>query len=145
MSYSILIVDDSLPMRSVIKRTLKTAGYGSSQFHEAGNGKEALVIMKNGWIDIVLTDYNMPVMNGMELLKTIKDDELVKDIPVVVISTESNDVRIKEFMDLGAAGYITKPFAPETIRDLLINILGEVDYSEDLDDGTNDDNDDFDF
>lgn len=54
MSYSILIVDDSLPMRSVIKRTLKTAGYGNSQFHEASDGKEALAIMKNGWIDIVI-------------------------------------------------------------------------------------------
>ncbi|MCP4670031.1 MAG: response regulator [Desulfobacula sp.] len=141
MSYSILIVDDSLPMRSVIKRTLKTAGYGSSQFHEAGNGKEALAIMKNGWTDIVITDYNMPVMNGMELIKAIKGDELLKDIPIVVISTESNDTKIKEFTDLGAAGYITKPFTPETIRDLLINILGEVDFDEDLDDS----DDDFDF
>ena len=141
MAYSILIVDDSLPMRSVIKRTLKTAGYGSSQFHEAGDGKEALAIMKNGWIDIVITDYNMPVMNGMELIKAIKGEELLKDIPIVVISTESNDVKIKEFTDLGAAGYITKPFTPETIRDLLINILGEVDYSEELDDS----DDDFDF
>ena len=141
MSYSILIVDDSLPMRSVIKRTLKTAGYENSQFHEASDGKEALAIMKNGWIDIVITDYNMPVMNGMELIKAIKGDDLVKDIPVVIISTESNDTRIKEFMDLGAAGYITKPFTPETIRDLLINILGEVDYSEELDDS----DDDFDF
>ena len=145
MSYSILIVDDSLPMRSVIKRTLKTAGYGSAQFHEAGNGKEALEFMKNDWIDIVITDYNMPVMNGMELIKTIIGEDLLKDIPIIVVSTESNDAKIKEFMDLGAAGYITKPFAPETIRDLLINILGEVDYSEDLDDSSNDDNDDFDF
>ena len=141
MSYSILIVDDSLPMRSVIKRTLKTAGYGSAQFHEAGNGKEALAIMKNEWIDIVITDYNMPVMNGMELIKEIKGGDLLKDIPIVVISAESNDTRIKEVMDLGAAGYITKPFTPETIRDLLINILGEVDYSEELDDS----DDDFDF
>ncbi len=145
MSYSILIVDDSLPMRSVIKRTLKTAGYGSAQFHEAGNGKEALAIMKNGWIDIVITDYNMPVMNGMELIKAIKGDELLKDIPIVVISTESNDAKIKEFTDLGAAGYITKPFTPETIRDLLINILGEVDFDDDLDDSSNNEDDDFDF
>jgi two-component system, chemotaxis family, chemotaxis protein CheY len=145
MAYSILIVDDSLPMRSVIKRTLKTAGYGSSQFHEAGDGKEALAIMKNGWIDIVITDYNMPVMNGMELIKAIKGEELLKDIPVIVVSTESNDVKIKEFTDLGAGGYITKPFAPETIRDLLISILGEVDFDDDLDDSSNSEDDDFDF
>jgi len=141
MSYSILIVDDSLPMRSVIKRTFKTAGYGSSNFHEAANGKEALDLMKNDWIDIVITDYNMPVMNGLELICAIKKEDLLKDIPVVVISTEGNETKIKEFMDSGAAGYITKPFTPETIRDLITSILGEESYDEDLDD----DDDDFDF
>jgi len=141
MSYSILIVDDSLPMRSVIKRTFKTAGYGSAEFHEAANGKDALGIMENGWIDIVITDYNMPVMNGLELIRAIKKEDLLKDIPVVVISTEGNETKIKEFMDSGAAGYITKPFTPETIRDLITSILGEESYDEDLDDN----DDDFDF
>jgi two-component system chemotaxis response regulator CheY len=141
MSYSILIVDDSLPMRSVIKRTLKAAGYGKSELIEAGNGQEALELMKTSWIDIVITDYNMPVMNGLEFIKTIKLNEISKDIPVVVISTEGNDSRIKEFMDCGAAGYITKPFTAEAIRDLIVNILGEVDYEENFDDS----DDDFDF
>jgi two-component system chemotaxis response regulator CheY len=141
MSYSILIVDDSLPMRSVIKKTFKTAGYGSSEFHEAANGQEAIEVMKNGWIDIVMTDYNMPVMNGLDFLQTIKKDDLLKEIPVVVISTEGNEEKIKEFMDSGAEGYITKPFTPEAIRDLLTSILGEVDYDGEADDG----DDDFDF
>ena len=141
MSYSILIVDDSLPMRSVIKRTLKAAGYGSADLLEAANGKEAIDLLKNSWVDIVMTDYNMPVMNGLELIKTIKKDEVSKDIPVVVISTEGNESKIKEFMDCGAAGYITKPFTAEAIRDLIVNILGEVDYEEDLDES----DDDFDF
>ncbi len=141
MSYSILIVDDSLPMRSVIKKTFKAAGYGTSEFHEAANGKEALNLMENGWIDIVITDYNMPVMNGLELIKTIKREDLFKDIPVVVISTEGNEAKINEFMESGAAGYVTKPFTPESIRDLLTGILGEVSYDEDFDDG----DEDFDF
>ncbi|MCD4742366.1 MAG: response regulator [Desulfobacteraceae bacterium] len=141
MSFSILIVDDSLPMRSVIKRTFKAAGYGNSNYREAANGKEALELMRNDWIDIVITDYNMPVMNGLELIKIIKKDDLFKDIPIVVISTEGNDAKIKEFMDSGAAGYITKPFTPETIRDLINNILGETRYDEDLDDS----DEDFDF
>jgi two-component system, chemotaxis family, chemotaxis protein CheY len=141
MPYSILIVDDSLPMRSVIKRTFKAAGYGNSDFQEAANGKEALELMKNGWIDIVMTDYNMPVMNGLELIQTLKKDDILKDIPVVVVSTEGHEAKIKEFMDSGAAGYITKPFTPETIRDLIHTILGETSYDEDLDDS----NDDFDF
>jgi len=141
MSYSILIVDDSLPMRSVIKRTLKAAGYGSSEILEAANGQEALELMKNSWVDIVITDYNMPVMNGLDFIKTLKLNDLSKDIPVVVISTEGNESKIKEFMGSGAAGYITKPFTPEAIRDLIVNILGEADYEENFDDSAED----FDF
>ncbi len=141
MSYSILVVDDSLPMRSVIKRTLKAAGYGSSEMLDAADGQQALDLMKNAWIDIVLTDYNMPVMNGLEFIKALKADEVSKDIPVVVVSTEGNESKIKEFMACGAAGYITKPFTPEAIRDLMLTILGEADYEEDFDDS----DDDFDF
>jgi two-component system chemotaxis response regulator CheY len=141
MSYSILIVDDSLPMRSVIKRTLKAAGYGSSEMLEAPNGKEALELMEGAWIDLIMTDYNMPEMNGLEFIKAVKAGELSKDIPVVVVSTEGNDEKINEFMAAGAAGYITKPFTAEAIRDLIVNILGEMDYEEDLDDS----DDDFDF
>ena len=141
MSYSILIVDDSLPMRTVIKRTLKAAGYGSSELLEASNGQEAFDLMKNSWVDIVITDYNMPVMNGLELIKAIKKNDMSTDIPVVVVSTEGNKSKIKEFMDCGAAGYITKPFTAETIRDLIVNILGEANYEEDFNDSDND----FDF
>ncbi len=141
MSYSILIVDDSLPMRSVIKRTLTAAGYGSADLLEAADGKEAIDLLKNSWVDIIITDYNMPVMNGLELIQTIKKNEISKDIPVVVVSTEGNESKIQEFMDIGAAGYITKPFTAEAIRDLIIKILGEVDYEENLDES----DDDFDF
>ncbi|WP_022666475.1 response regulator [Desulfospira joergensenii] len=135
MAYSILIVDDSLPMRLVIKRTLKAAGYGRSELLEAANGREAVELMKNNWVDMVLTDYNMPVMNGLDFMKAIKKDDLFKDIPVVVVSTEGNESRIREFMDWGAAGYIAKPFTPEAIRDLIVNILGETDYEEDFNEG----------
>ncbi len=141
MSYSILIVDDSLPMRSVIKRTIRAAGYGNADFLEAANGQEALDQMKNAWVDMVMTDYNMPIMNGLDFIKALKQDDLLKDIPVVIISTEGNELKIKEFMDCGAAGYITKPFTSEAIRDLIVNLLGEVDYEEDSDES----NDDFDF
>ena len=141
MSYSILIVADSPPMRSVIKRTLKAAGFGKTEPLEAGNGKEALDLLKANWVDMILTDYNMPVMNGLDFIRSVKQDDLARDIPVVVISTEGNESRIKEFMDCGAAGYIAKPFTPESIRDLIVNILGEVEYEEDFDDT----DDEFDF
>lgn len=141
MSYSILIVDDSLPMRSLIKRTLKAAGYGSSEFLEAANGQEALDLMKNSWVDLVITDHNMPVMNGLDFIKSMKKDPLSNSIPVVVVSTEGNDAKIREFMDSGTAGYITKPFTAEAIRDLIVKILGEVNYE----DAFNDSDKDLDF
>ena len=134
MSYSILIVDDSLPMRSVIKKTIKAAGFGQSEFLEAANGKEALDQLKNNWVDLILTDYNMPVMNGLEFVKAVKARDLFKDIPVVVVSTEGNQARIREFKDCGASGYLTKPFAAEAVRDLIVNCLGEVDDEEQIDD-----------
>ncbi|MFH2091951.1 MAG: response regulator [Pseudomonadota bacterium] len=138
MSYSILIVDDSLPMRSVIKRTLKAAGYGRADILEAANGKEALELMKNSWVDLIITDYNMPVMNGLEFIRTLKQGGLTKDIPVVVISTEGNESKIKEFKNCGAQGYITKPFTAEAIRDVIINLLGETDHEENFDDSDTD-------
>ena len=125
MSNTLLIVDDSLPMRSAIKRILRAAGYGRSELFEAANGQEALELMKNNWIDMVMTDYNMPVMDGLELVKSMKKEERLKDIPVIVISGDGNDSKLKESMDCGAAGCIHKPFTAETIRDKIVNILGE--------------------
>lgn len=132
---SLLIVDDSLPMRSVIKKTIRAAGYGQSEFLEAANGKEALALLKNNWVDMVLTDHNMPVMNGLEFIRAVKADEILKTIPVVVISTEGNESRIREFMEGGAAGYLAKPFTAETIRDLIVKFLGEANYDEDYSGG----------
>lgn len=131
MPYSILIVDDSMPMRTVIKKTIRAAGYGKSEFFEASNGKEALNILKHSWVDMVLTDHNMPVMNGLDMVRILKADEVLKSVPVVVISTEGSEAKIKEFMASGAAGYLPKPFSAESIRDLIVLHLGEVSYDED--------------
>ncbi len=133
MTFSILLVDDSLPMRSVIKKTIKAAGYSDSDFHEAGNGKEALDLVQGKWIDIVITDYNMPVMNGMEFIIELKKDDIFKETPVIIISTEGSQSKIDEFKKSGASGYITKPFTPETIRNTIKDILGET-YDDELDD-----------
>lgn len=134
MAYNILVVDDSPPMRVVIKRTIKASGFKSGIFHDASDGKAALEVLKANWIDLVLTDYNMPNMDGLQLISEMKDDETLKDIPVVFITTEGSATRVNEFLEKGAAGYIQKPFSPEEIRQKLNKFLGEEDGQEFSDD-----------
>jgi two-component system, chemotaxis family, chemotaxis protein CheY len=126
MAYNVLVVDDSLPMRAVMKKTIKASGFNVGHISEAANGKEALQILKQDWVDLVITDYNMPDMNGFELLSRMKADEVLKAIPVVVVTTEGSQQRVREFMDAGAADYIRKPFTPEEIRGKLSRIMGEA-------------------
>lgn len=126
MAYKMLVVDDSLPMRSIIIRTIKASGFSDTEFLQAQNGKEALEILANEWVDLVVTDYNMPDMNGLELITRMKEDEILNAIPVLVITTEGSQKKVEEFRERGASGYIKKPFTPEAIRTQLVNILGEI-------------------
>jgi two-component system chemotaxis response regulator CheY len=130
MAYKVLIVDDSLPMRAVIKKMVKASGFNVGQFFEAINGREALEVLKNEWLDIVITDFNMPEMNGLELVEEVKKDDELKSIPVVMITTEGSQRRVDEFMEKGAADYIKKPFSPEEIRSKLNHIMGEPEDGE---------------
>jgi two-component system chemotaxis response regulator CheY len=124
MAFNILIVDDSEVMRSVISRVVKLSGFDVGAVYEADNGENALKILDTNWVDIVLSDINMPVMDGVELLKRIKESDMFSDVPVVIISTEGRSNRIEDIMEIGASGYITKPFKPEEIRDILCESLG---------------------
>jgi len=130
MSYSILIVDDSFPMRAVIKKVIKASGFDIGELLEASNGKEALQVMDQHWLDLVLTDHNMPDMNGLELLKAMKNNDTLADIPVVMVTTEGSDLRVEEFLSQGAAAYIKKPFTPEQIKSQLNRILGEPEHGQ---------------
>ena len=125
MAFNFLIVDDSFPMRSVIIKTIKASGFGQAEFYQAANGQEALQILKKEWLDVVVTDYNMPQMDGMALIREMKKDDLWGAIPVLVVTTEGSQNKVAEFMAEGAAGYIKKPFTPEAIRQKLTQILGE--------------------
>lgn len=132
--FSILVVDDSLPMRGVLKKTLRAAGYGASDFLEAENGERALEILEQCTVDVVITDFNMPVMNGLDMLRTMKNREELSKIPVIVVSTEGSIEKVTQIINQGAAGYVKKPFTPEQIRDLLIELLGEPSDEEATDD-----------
>lgn len=123
MAFNILVVDDSETMRAVIKKTITMSGVHVGEFREAGNGKEALQVLENAWMDVVLTDINMPEMGGVELLQSVKSNEVLRNIPVIFVSTESSQSRMDEVEHLGAAAYVKKPFIPEKIKEVLLDVL----------------------
>jgi two-component system chemotaxis response regulator CheY len=129
MAYSVLIVDDSPVMRSFIKRVLAVSGFEVGECREAGNGEEALRQLSAQRVDIILTDINMPGMNGEELLCRLCADGVLKTIPTVVISTDATNERMVRMIELGARGYLSKPFTPETLREELERVLGAGDAS----------------
>jgi two-component system chemotaxis response regulator CheY len=124
MAFRILIVDDSPAMRSVIRRVIQLSGFELEACLEAGDGAEAFGLLRQNWVDVVLTDVNMPVMSGEELMSRLQEDELLRSIPVVVVSTDASEHRMRRLLGLGARGYVTKPFHPERLRAQLERVLG---------------------
>lgn len=133
MAFNVLIVDDSSSMRAIVKKIIKVSGFNVGEFLDASDGKEALKVLADEWVDIVLTDINMPNVNGMELMAEMRKDELLRSIPVVMITTEGSEKKMQEAMDLGASGYVKKPFLPEDIKRTLSSIMGEEDGQRDND------------
>jgi two-component system chemotaxis response regulator CheY len=124
MSFNVLIVDDSNAMRAVIKKIVTISGFQMNQCLEAGNGKEALKILSENWVDVIISDINMPEVNGLELLDQIRKNETFKDVPVIMITTEGSSERMQEAFKRGAKGFIKKPFLPEDIRKILHQVIG---------------------
>ncbi len=119
----LLIVDDSTTMRKIIMRGIRQSGFKVDEFLEAGNGKEALQMISNGGVDVVLTDINMPEMNGLELLEALRSSGETKDIPVVMITTEGSEMVIEKAKQLGVDGFIRKPFTPEALGSTLSSVV----------------------
>jgi len=134
MSFNVLIVDDSRSMRAVIKKTISMSGFKIDQCVEAGNGREALDVLARSWVDVIISDINMPEMNGFKFLEELKKDSLLKAIPAIVISTEGSEKSIQNALELGAKGFIKKPFLPQEIKKVLYEVIGvgdEGEYEED--------------
>lgn len=125
MAFNVLIVDDSSSMRAVIKKVIKASGFNVGNYFEAEDGIEGLKILENDWIDLVLSDINMPNMDGMLFLSEMKKNELFSSIPVVMITTEGSEAKIQEAIRLGSSGYIKKPFSPVDIKNILSRLMGE--------------------
>ncbi len=124
MSFNVLIVDDSFSMRSVIKKVLSLSGFRMDRCFDAGNGREGLAVLEKEWVDIILSDINMPEMNGLEMLSRMKQNPVYQNIPVIVISTEGSEERVNEAFCNGAKGFIKKPFLPEDLKRTLHDVLG---------------------
>ena len=124
MAVNILVVDDSGVMRSMIAKTIKLSGLNLGEIHQAANGQEGLEALNRNWIDLVIADINMPVMNGEEMIDRMRKEPEFKDIPIVVVSTEGSKTRIERLQNKGAR-FIHKPFTPEAIRDTVKAFLGD--------------------
>lgn len=120
----IMIADDSRVMRNIIEKVIKAMGYETVH---AGNGQEALDLLeKNGKeIGLILLDWNMPVLDGLEVLKSMREQGTYRDIPVLMVSTESEDEKASQAVDAGARGYLSKPFTPEALSAIIQKTLGK--------------------
>ncbi len=116
----VLLVDDSAVMRKIIQRNIKETGLIVDEFVEAGDGNQALdKVNADGDLDLILLDWNMPNMSGIEFVKTLRSLNLAKRIPVVMVTTEGSDAKVSEARESGADGYLTKPFTADQLRDAL--------------------------
>jgi two-component system chemotaxis response regulator CheY len=131
----VLIIDDSAAIRKILQRVLRQTGLPIGKVLEAGDGAEALTALGFGLtghdetkttdakVGLVLCDINMPNMDGLEFLRTLKEDIHWKDLPVVMVSTEGSQDKVLQAVGLGAAGYVRKPFTAEQIKEKLTSIF----------------------
>ena len=124
MAYRVMIVDDSPSMRTFVRRVIDLSGFEVDTCLNAANGVQGLALLEQQAVDIILTDINMPEMNGEEFLRRLEEHERYRAIPVVVISTDATENRMQRMLQLGAKGYIAKPFSPEALRVELERVLG---------------------
>ncbi len=117
----ILVVDDMSTMRRIIKTILNQLGY--TNIEEAENGKQALAKLKKEKFDFVITDWNMPEMDGLSLVKAIRNDEELKSLPVLMVTAEAKKENVMEALKAGVNNYIVKPFTPEVLKEKMEKIF----------------------
>jgi two-component system chemotaxis response regulator CheY len=123
MPLNVLIVDDSAVTRMMIVKTLRATGLELGRIIQAGNGSEGLDALLANDVSLVLADINMPVMNGLEMITSIRENDQWSHLPIIVISTEGSKARIEDLCAMGAR-FVHKPFSPEAIRDAVMELTG---------------------
>ena len=122
----VLIVDDSAAIRKILQRVLKQAEIPLGEIYEAGDGVEALTVLRNQKVGLVLSDINMPNMDGLEFLTQLRAEPAWHKLPVVMVSTEGTHAKVLEAVERGASGYVRKPFTADQIKDKLAALLPSV-------------------
>jgi two-component system, chemotaxis family, chemotaxis protein CheY len=123
MDSDILVVDDSAAIRKILQRVLRQTDMAIGAIHEAGDGEEAIAKLKNHKVNLILSDINMPRMDGLQMLGAIRSHPEWRQIPVVMITTEGGEAKVGEAVRLGAAGYVRKPFTADQIKEKLSGLL----------------------
>ncbi|HEY3444231.1 MAG TPA: response regulator [Paludibaculum sp.] len=123
MSLDVMIVDDSAAIRKILQRVLIQADVPIGKVVEAGDGQDALEKLKTVTVGLILSDINMPNMDGLQLLAALKSQEATKGVPVIMVTTEGSSNKVMEAVSLGAAGYVRKPFTAEQIKEKLAGII----------------------
>ena len=123
MSLDVLIVDDSAAIRKILQRVLIQAEIPLGKVYEAGDGAEALDTLKVHPVGLILSDINMPNMDGLQLLHAVKAQPATKHVPFVMVTTEGSSNKVMEAVSLGAAGYVRKPFTAEQIKEKLSGLI----------------------
>jgi two-component system chemotaxis response regulator CheY len=118
-----LIVDDSSVMRKIVERALRQAGLDPLVVYEADGGMEGLEVLKARQVDLIVSDINMPLMDGLEFVRQIRARSLAPGVPVVMITTESSEEHVKQAIEAGAMGYIRKPFTTEQVKERVLPLL----------------------
>jgi two-component system chemotaxis response regulator CheY len=121
LNMKVLVVDDFATMRRIIKNVLKQIGFGNIM--EADDGTTALPIIKENNIDLIISDWNMPKMNGLDLLKTVRKEEETKDVPFVMVTAEAQKENVVQAVQAGVSNYIVKPFTVDAVKEKLSQIL----------------------
>ncbi|MBS1827207.1 MAG: response regulator [Acidobacteria bacterium] len=123
MPLDVLIVDDSAAIRKILQRVLRQAEMSIGEVFEAGDGVEALASLKEHKVGLVLSDINMPNMDGLQLLSQIRGSADWKNLPVLMITTEGSQNKVLEAVNLGASGYVRKPFTADQIKEKLVGLV----------------------
>ena len=121
-----LIVDDSSVMRKIVERSLRQAGIDLVAVCEASNGAEALEVLSENSVDLILCDINMPVMDGIEFVRRVQSLDQAKEVPVVMITTEGSESHVVQALSAGARGYIRKPFTPDQVKEHVLPVLRKM-------------------